>query len=184
MVEIKFVNDKNQPLEIAIKEYLLEVVKRLEKESGKVMRTTLLELTKKHVGKRYPNSKHYNTNKIVNGYLSEKSGSIDVKIAGICRAYHFHLIKPKKAQWLTIPVNKKSKRLSVREFKIKNRNLKLFRPKGKNVLAVADKSSPNGITVMYALSKKAYQKRDKTLLPTDHQYYSYLTDRLKEFLNK
>jgi hypothetical protein len=184
MVEIKFVNDKNQPLEVAIKEYLFEVVNRLEKESGKVMQTTLLELTKKHVGKRYPNSKHYNTNKIVNGYLNKNSGAIDVKIAGICRAYHFHLIKPKKAKWLTIPVNKKSEKLSARQFNWRYRTNKLFKPKGKNVLAVADKSSPNGITVMYALSKKAYQKRDKTLLPTDHQYYSYLTDRLKEFLNK
>lgn len=184
MVEIRFVNDKNQPLEVAIKEYLFEVVNRLEKESGKVMRTTLLELTKKHVSHRYPNSNHYNPKKITESYARGKSGSVRIDIPGICRAYHFHLIKPKKAKWLTIPVNKKSEKLSVRQFNWRYRKNKLFKPKGKNVLAVADKSSPNGITVMYALSKKAYQKRDKTLLPTDHQYYSYLTDRLKEFLNK
>ena len=184
MIVIRFVDYKNQPLEVAIKEYLETVANKLESNSGKIMQTSLLDLTKKHVGQRYPNSTHYNPNKIVNGYTDKNSGSIDAKIAGICRAYHFHLLKPQRAHWLTIPVNNKSKRLSVSEFKTKNRNLKLFRPKGKNVLAVADKTSPNGITVMYALSKKAYQKRDKTLLPTDHQYYSYLTDRLKEFLNK
>lgn len=187
-INIKFVDaSTGRSMDEAIKTYLRKVERTLNNNASIRMRSVLLESTRQHVQQRYPGSKHYSPKKIKNSWASKRegkpTGAINADILGICRAYHNHLIKPKRAKWLTIPVHEKSKGVSVKQFNFRHRNNKLFKPKGKNVLAIKDESSPNGISVMYALSKKAYQKRDKTLLPTDHKYSQLLIAELKEILN-
>ncbi|KRM91595.1 hypothetical protein [Fructilactobacillus florum] len=89
-------------------------------------------------------------------------------------------ITPQNGQWLCIPVKetvgKKPSEISG-----------LFRPKGKNVLAVSDKSQSNGIRVMYILRKSVTippRPFLRTCLANNQdKWMEFARDRMYQMLN-
>lgn len=55
--------------------------------TGQIISNTLTEETKDYVKNRYPLSKHWAPDKIVNGPTGNDWGSVDVNIEGANRAY-------------------------------------------------------------------------------------------------
>ena len=113
---------------------------------------------KNWVQKRYPNSKHWDPNKVTSDKGVGLIGITNVDIPGANRAYNDINIRPVKAKMLTIPMHSDAFHHSVRDFN------DLFKPKGKNILA----RNLNGqLVAMFALAKSAFQKQDRSLMPTD-----------------
>ena len=113
---------------------------------------------KNWVQQRYPNSKHWDTNKVTNGKSIGLTGTTNIDIEGAGRAYHDVTIRPVKARHLTIPIHQSAYGKKVSDFN------DLFKPKGKNILA----RNENGqLVAMFALAKSAFQKKDPSLMPPD-----------------
>ena len=113
---------------------------------------------KNWVQKRYPNSNHWNPNKVNSERGVGLIGITNVDIPGASRAYNDINIRPVKAKMLTIPMHSDAFHHSARDFN------DLFKPKGKNILA----RNVNGqLVAMFALAKSAFQKKDSSLMPTD-----------------
>lgn len=113
---------------------------------------------KSWVQKRYPNSNHWDPNKVNSERGVGLIGITNVDIPGANRAYNDINIRPVKAKMLTIPMHSDAFHHSVRDFN------DLFKPKGKNILA----RNVNGqLVAMFALAKSAFQKKDSSLMPTD-----------------
>ena len=113
---------------------------------------------KSWVQKRYPNSKHWDPNKVTNGKSIGLEGTTNVDIEGAGRAYHDVIIRPVRAKMLTIPMHPDAVHHSARDFN------DLFKPKGKNILA---RNVNGNLVAMFALAKSAFQKQDSSLMPTD-----------------
>ena len=113
---------------------------------------------KNWVQKRYPNSKHWDSNKVTSGKSIGLEGTTNVDIEGAGRAYHDVIIRPVRAKMLTIPMHSDAFHHSARDFN------DLFKPKGKNILA---RNVNGNLVAMFALAKSAFQKQDSSLMPTD-----------------
>ena len=84
---------------------------------------------KNWVQQRYPNSKHWDPNKVTSDKGVGLEGITNVDIPGASRAYHDINIRPVRAKMLTIPMHSDAFHHSARDFN------DLFKPKGKNILA-------------------------------------------------
>ena len=102
---------------------------------------------KSWVQKRYPNSKHWDPNKVTNGKSIGLEGTTNVDIEGAGRAYHDVIIRPVRAKMLTIPMHSDAFHHSARDFN------DLFKPKGKNILA---RNVNGNLVAMFALAKSAF----------------------------
>ena len=118
---------------------------------------------KNWVQQRYPNSKHWDPNKVTSDKGVGLEGITNIDIEGASRAYHDINIRPVRAKMLTIPMHSDAFHHSARDFN------DLFKPKGKNILA----RNVNGqLVAMFALAKSAFQKKDSSLMPTDENLAS------------
>ena len=113
---------------------------------------------KSWVQKRYPNSNHWDPNKVNSERGVGLIGITNVDIPGASRAYNDINIRPVRAKMLTIPMHQDAFHHSVRDFN------DLFKPKGKNILA---RNVNGNLVAMFALAKSAFQKQDSSLMPTD-----------------
>ena len=118
---------------------------------------------KSWVQKRYPNSKHWDPNKVTSDKGVGLEGITNVDIPGASRAYYDINIRPVRAKMLTIPMHSDAFHHSVRDFN------DLFKPKGKNILA---RNVDGNLVAMFALAKSAFQKQDSSLMPTDENLVS------------
>lgn len=100
---------------------------------------------------------------------------INLDIKGIERAFRPIVILPKRAKWLTIPVDKEGFRK--RAYQVHG----LFKPKGKNVLAKS--LGNNRIKPIYALSKQVYQPVDRRMLPKETDVLRNAYNYLKTMFN-
>ena len=118
----------------------------------------MTKAVKNWVQQIYPNSQHWDPNKVTQGDSLGVIGTTNVDIPGASRAYHDVVIKPVRARHLTIPIHQIAYGKKVSDFN------DLFKPKGKNILA----RNVNGqLVAMFALAKSAFQKQDSSLMPTD-----------------
>jgi hypothetical protein len=91
--------------------------------------------TQRHFQTIYPNSNHYNPNKVTTknqGSFSSTTptGEININVPGITRAYRNLHITPKNSKYLTIPMTKESYGKKAKSFSnlifIKKKNGKAF----------------------------------------------------------
>ena len=113
---------------------------------------------KNWVQQRYPNSQHWDPNKVTKGDSVGVIGTTNVDIPGAGRAYHDVVIKPVRARHLTIPIHQIAYGKKVSDFN------DLFKPKGKNILA---RNVNGNLVAMFALATSAFQKKDSSLMPPD-----------------
>ena len=100
-----------------------------EVDAGTIFAKVLVDLTRQHIQKRYPNSKHWNPEKVVPIVIDRNSGGCRIDIDGADRAYHDINIYPKKGSYLTIPMAQYAMGKSPRDFS------GLFKPKSLSILA-------------------------------------------------
>lgn len=89
-------------------------------------------------------------------------------VAGADRAYHDITIVPRRAKALTIPIHAAA--YGKRAADIEG----LFKPKNQNILAVAMSGK---LVPMFALCKRAFQRQDPTLLPSDNTFAENISNR-------
>ena len=148
----------NKPIEQGISAILKRVADQLNRDSGKIASESMTKAVKNWVQQIYPNSQHWDPNKVTQGDSLGVIGTTNVDIPGAGRAYHDVVIKPVRARHLTIPIHQIAYGKKVSDFN------DLFKPKGKNILA----RNVNGqLVAMFALAKSAFQKQDSSLMPTD-----------------
>lgn len=108
MIKIKIVDDAGRTASEAAQQRLHNILQRLN-NSGKLMQDGLLHTVRNHFRTIYPDSKHYDPDKVQphdtsNG--SDPSASIQIDVPGVTRAYHDMLIKPRYKRALTIPIHR------------------------------------------------------------------------------
>lgn len=149
-------------------EWILSKAKQGFDDSG-FYNNVLVGLFRNHVQSRYPDSKHWNPDKIT---AANAGIGVEIDIPGAGRAWHDVDIYPKNGQWLTIPLHPFLVGVSARTQE------GLFRPwkrgGGERMNVLAKTSSGGALVFMYALSKHVHQRQDPSLLPSDEQVFDAL----------
>lgn len=160
---IRIQTQSGQPIEYGLKSILNRIVDNISRNFSGIASDTMTNSVKNWVQQRYPNSKHWDPNKVTSDKGVGLEGITNVDIPGASRAYHDINIRPVRAKMLTIPMHSDAFHHSARDFN------DLFKPKGKNILA----RNVNGeLVAMFALAKSAFQKKDSSLMPTDENLAS------------
>ena len=160
---IRIQTQSGQPIEYGLKSIFTRILDNISRNFSGIASGTMTSSVKSWVQKRYPNSKHWEPNKVTSGKGVGLEGITNVDIPGASRAYHDINIRPVRAKMLTIPMHSDAFHHSARDFN------DLFKPKGKNILA----RNVNGqLVAMFALAKSAFQKQDSSLMPTDENLAS------------
>lgn len=178
---IKFVDRNNNSLDNAVFQVLGKYLDKI-RQSGKLISDALKFTTRRHFQKIYPDSKHYNPDKVINGASSngeKTSGEIVINVPGITRYFKNLHISPVKGKYLTIPLHRSAYGKKASEFNdlffVKKKNGKAF---------LAKRNFPKGITFMYMLATSVHQNQDKRLLPSDETYSNNIFSRIKTYLNQ
>lgn len=145
-------------IEEGISDILKRVVTMLNRDSGKIMSEQMTATVKNWVQQRHPGSKHWDPNKVSKGDSLGVVGNTNVDIEGAGRAYHDVVIRPIRANSLTIPIHSSAYGKKASDFS------DLFKPKGKNILA---QNQGGQLVGLFALAKSAFQKKDSSLMPPD-----------------
>ena len=155
---IRIQTQSGQPIEYGLKSIFNRILDNISRDFSGIASNTMTNSVKSWVQKRYPNSKHWDSNKVTNGKSIGLTGTTNVDIPGAGKAYHDVIIRPVRAKMLTIPMHSDAFHHSARDFN------DLFKPKGKNILA---RNVNGNLVAMFALAKSAFQKQDSSLMPTD-----------------
>ena len=155
---IKIQTESGQPIEYGLKSIFNRILDNISREFSGIASNTMTNSVKSWVQKRYPNSNHWDPNKVNSERGVGLIGITNVDIPGASRAYNDINIRPVKAKMLTIPMHSDAFHHSARDFN------DLFKPKGKNILA---RNVDGNLVAMFALAKSAFQKQDSSLMPTD-----------------
>lgn len=177
---IKIVDRNNLPLEKSISQVLEKYLTKIQ-NSGKLISDALKFTTQRHFQKIYPNSKHYNPNKVTNGNNSnglKANGEIVIDVAGITRCFKDLHISPKNFKYLTIPLHRSAYGKKAREF---NDLFVVNKKDGRKFLAQKNAGS---LVFMYRLATSVHQKRDKRLLPNDETYANNIFSRIRAYLDR
>lgn len=178
-MRLRITGPNGEPVTTAARNLLSNVLSLLRDKSAKMIQWALLYTTKNHIQQRYPNSQHWDPNKVTEAERSTAEASINIDIPGATRNYHDLDIYPRRKKALTIPISPLSQRKSVSDFL--DDNIHLFRPKDTDYLAML----LNGrVEVLFLLRKHVHQKQDNTLLPTDKTYYTNIWARLNNYLDQ
>ena len=160
---IRIQTQSGQPIEYGLKSIFNRILDNINRDFSGIASDTMTNSVKNWIQQRYPNSKHWDPNKVTSDKGVGLEGITNVDIPGASRAYHDINIRPVRAKMLTIPMHSDAFHHSARDFN------DLFKPKGKNILA----RNVNGqLVAMFALAKSAFQKKDSSLMPTDENLAS------------
>ena len=155
---IRIQTQSGQPIEYGLKSIFNRIVDNISRDFSGIASDTMTSSVKSWVQKRYPNSQHWDPNKVTSERGVGLTGTTNIDIEGAGRAYHDVIIRPVRAKMLTIPMHQNAFHHSARDFN------DLFKPKGKNILA---RNVNGNLVAMFALAKSAFQKQDSSLMPTD-----------------
>ena len=173
-MRLRFTGPNGESINNAVSNLFNNMLNLLREKSGKMIQWALLFTTKNHIKERYPNSQHWNPDKVTEDSVDTLSGSINIDIPGVTRNYHDLDIYPRQRRALTIPIHPMAKRHKAADFN------NLFKPRGKDYLALL----LNGVlTPLFLLRKHVHQRQDNTLLPSDKTYYTNIWARINNYLD-
>lgn len=112
--------------------------------------------------------------------LESDGAVVEVGAKGIRRALGPIEIRPKNKHWLTIPKHPLAYGHSVAELKARGYNI--FRPRGKNYLALQESKTSKFSSVLYILAKRAVLKPEPALLPSTEVLESSANSAARTFL--
>ena len=148
---------------------LVDIIIQAQKtiDSGNIASETMVEMTKDHIAKKYPNSKHWDTSKVTEAETTQEGGGVAIDIKGAGRARHDVTITPRRTQYLAIPIHQEAFGKKPADFD------GLFRPwrvgggDRVNQLAINEGGT---LVRLFALAQKAFQPKDESILPTQEEY--------------
>lgn len=112
--------------------------------------------------------------------LQPDGAVVEVGAKGIRRALGPVEIRPKNKHWLTIPKHPLAYGHSVAELKARGYNI--FRPRGKNYLALQESKTSKFSSVLYILAKRAVLKPEPALLPSTEVLSAHANRAARAFI--
>lgn len=171
--------DGQDPIEAA-RERLARLLERLRR-CGRPIQDGLLWSVRNHFKTIYPGSKHYDPEKVQP--LEKRdgeapTGSVEIDVPGVTRAYRDLVIRPRFKRALTIPLHRDAYGKKASDFS----DLFPVRKKdtGKAYLA---RKTPGGLAFMFALVNSVFQRRDSRLMPSDEAAAESVFGRIKAYLS-
>ena len=165
-------------LETAVAKRLHGILSRLEK-SSKTMQDSMLWSVRNHFQSIYPGSSHYSPDKVTpkdNKDGKNPSATVSIDVPGVTRAYHDITIVPRTKRALTIPMHRAAYGKAARSFD----NLFVLTKKDGKAFLVQNKHG--SLVFMYFLAKRAFQRRDPRLMPSDQTLKDNIFGRLTAYL--
>lgn len=176
---ITIVAQNGQSPQQAVQQVLQRVQEKME-SSGRLIQDSLLWTVRNHFQTIYPGSKHYSPEHVQPAGFTRganASGSIDIDVPGVTRAYHDMDIRPRWRKALTIPIVRQAYGKRAADFSdlfvVKNRRT------GHSFLA----QRQGGITTyLFLLVKRVFQRQDPELMPSDQTLCDNVFARLRAYL--
>lgn len=178
LLMVRLLTVDNKTLSQGISDILRNVQEKLQ-NSGKDISTTLVKLTRQYFTGRWPGSKHYDPNKVTAGDATSGdvvSGSANIDVPGVGRAYHDVTILPRLRKHLTIPMNREAYGKSATEFS------DLFVVKKDDKAFLARQQGKGMLQFMYVLSDRVTQRKDSSIMPSDKMFAYNIFARIKASL--
>lgn len=182
---IKIVSQNGAPVDVAIKQVLEKnLAGPLHSiQAGRSIRESLKNTTRNHFKALYPGSKHYSPDKVTDGVASATTsyvtGSVDIDVPGVTRAYHDLTIVPRFRKYLTIPIHKSAYGKKVEDFG--DTFVVKTKKSGNKFIA---KKEAYGLTFLYVLKDRVFQKKDSKLMPSDNTFANNIFARLTRILKQ
>lgn len=172
-------NPANASAELRLKNLLQRV-----RASGRLIQSALEWTVKDHFMTVYPDSKHFSPDKVTPAEAKDgpvPEGSIDIDVPGVTRAYRDLDIRPRFRKFLAIPMHREAygkKPSDFAELFVLNR-----KDTGKSYLV---KKTPGTmqLTYLFRLAKRAFQKQDKRLMPSDRELAGNVFARIEAYLDR
>ena len=169
-----------EPVEEAAYDRLKKLLYRLNIGVAKPMQDGLLDTVRSHFSSRFPGSEAYSPDKVYpwdasNGVTPE--ASIYITAPGVGRAYHDENITPKYRKYLAIPMHREAYGRKPADF------TEAFVVKTKNDNLAIAKSTVNGLSFLFSLVKKVFQKKDSRIMPSDRTLANNVFSRIKAHLD-
>lgn len=181
---IRIVAQNGLPAGEAIRRGLSGLLKRAlaSSQTARAIRDGLRTTVRAHFKTIYPGSKHYSPDKVTDGNASSTqvfaTGSVNIDVPGVSRAYHDLTIRPRIRKCLTIPIHRSSYGKSAKDFSdlfvVKNSNGNSF---------LAKKLAGGALAYLFVLKKQVFQRRDSRLMPTDDILAQNIFARVSRLLN-
>lgn len=169
--------DGQDPIEVA-RERLARLLERLRRCSRPIQ-DGLLWSVRNHFKTIYPGSKHYDPEKVQP--LEKRdggapTGSVEIDVPGVTRAYRNLVIRPRFRKYLAIPIHRSSYAKSPKDFG----DLIFIKKKdGGKLLA---QKTPGGLAFLFALKERVFQRRNPGLMPSDKVLADNVFARIKAYL--
>lgn len=183
---MKIVDQQGRPPEERVREILRKVKEKLDTQSGPVIRDGLRTTVRRHFQSIYPNSKHYDPERVIDDYARGNVGAVEIHVPGITRAYHDMHIRPVDAKKLTIPLHRSAYGKKASEFgdlfyaKTKKGTELL----GRRTYGTGKGGVKSGVVWMYVLKDYVFQKRDRRLMPSDQTLADNILSRIRAWLSR
>lgn len=161
-MRIRFYTKEGETPAQGIRDILKRVADALNR-SGETIGMSMAATTQNHFVRRFGVSGHYSPQNVKPGDSSGSTGEAVVGVAGASRAYHDVLIVPRLRRRLTIPLHKAAYGREATEFD------DLFYVRTKKGTELLGRNEGRGVTWMYVLAKRAFQRQDPTIMPTDKE---------------
>lgn len=171
--------DGTLDLEQATSERLHSILSRVN-QCGKQIADGLLWTTRDHFEKRYPGSKHYDPEKVMESEIHNgqtPTGEIEISVPGVSRAYHDITIRPRFRKFLTIPMRGEAFGKKASDFS------DLFVNRQKNGSVFLAHKVGGHLVRLFRLVRQAFQKQDPRIMPSDKTFTRNIVGRIKAYLS-
>lgn len=148
------------------------------RNAGDEIGKALVNTVRGHLVARFPGSEHWDPNKVEQGQSRNgpnPSGEAVVKIPGASRAFHDVTIRPRFRRALAIPfpVAKGKKPSDYPDaFQVRTRD-------GRGFLAQKQGSQ---LVFLFTLASRAFQRQDRSIMPSDDTMMRAVAGRIKRIL--
>ena len=163
--------------ERAASDRLGQILQRVN-QAGQQISEALVNTVRGHLAARFPGSEHWDPRKVEQGRSgggASPSGEAVVKIPGAGRAFHDVVIRPRfrKALAIPFPAAKGRKPADYPSlFAVNTRD-------GRGFLAQKQGSQ---LVFLFTLAKRAFQRQDRTIMPSDDTMLRAVAGRIKRIL--
>lgn len=168
----------------AIKQGLSDLLRNAlaSSQTARAIRDSLRSTVRAHFEAIYPGSKHWDPKKVVDGKTSVGSqlttGSVDIDVPGVARAYHDVVVRPRIRKHLAIPIHRSSYGKSAKDFS----DLLLVKSESGSSF-LAKKMANGALAWLFVLKDKVFQRKDPRLMPTDGALAQSIFQRVTRLLD-
>lgn len=182
-MKIVLTDPQGNPASAAVELRLKNLLQRV-RASGRLIQEALSWTVKDHFMTIYPESKHYDPDKVTP--LDAKdgpnpSGSVNVDVPGVTRAYRDLDIRPRFRKYLAIPMHREAYGKKPADF---GELFVLHRKDMEKSYLVRKTPGTMQLTYLFRLVKRAFQKQNRKLMPSDRELAGNVFARIESYLDR